>query len=107
LMADARLRCVDENPDSSFWILCGDPPVEDQYGILCFGDLELKQNRTLLITAMSDLRMQVLLNLLQEIAGGFLGSPQMSRDPVPVIEKPTRRLPGRSPKRKPRRRRRK
>jgi len=106
LMADMRLRCVDESPDSSFWIFWGDPPAEDQYGILCFGDLELKENHTLLVTAMSDLRMRVVLDLLQEIAGDCLGTPQLSRDPVPVIEKTARRSRGRLSRRRPRRRRR-
>jgi len=107
LMADARLRCMDESPESSFWILWGDPAVEDEYGIMCFGDLDLKDNRTLLVMAMSDLRMRILLDLLQEIAGDVLGEPQMSRDPVPTITKPSRRSPTRRAKRKPRRKRRK
>lgn len=103
LMADARLRCVDESPDRNFWIFWGHPPVEDQYGILCFGDLELKENRTLLVTAMSDLRMHVLLDLLQEIAGDCLGTPQLSQDPVPVIEKTARKSRRRSSRHRPRR----
>jgi hypothetical protein len=61
--------------------------VEDQYGILCFGDIELTQNRTLSVSAMSDLRMRVLLDLLQEIAGDYLSKPQMSRDPALAIDK--------------------
>jgi hypothetical protein len=61
--------------------------VEDQYGILCFGDIELKQNRTLLVSALSDVRMRVLLDLLQEIAGDYLGKPEMSRDPALAIDK--------------------
>lgn len=100
LMADARLRCVDQSFDNSFWILFGDPPVQDQYGFLCFGDFELEENRTLVVTAMSDLRMRVQLDLLREIASDCLGSPEMSRNPVPVIEKPTRRARMRSPRRR-------
>ena len=106
LMSDVRLYCVDEILDSSFWIFWGDPLVEDQYGILCFGDLELKKNCTLLVTAMSDLRMSLLLDLLQEIAGSRLGRPEMSRDSAPVIEKSTPRSRRPLPRRKPRRRRR-
>ncbi len=87
LTADVRLRCVDQSLQSSFWVFWGDPAVEDQYGILCFGDIELKQNRTLLVSAMSDVRMRVLLDLLQEIAGDYLSKPQMSRDPVLAIDK--------------------
>jgi hypothetical protein len=107
LMADTRLRCVDESPDNSFWIFWGGPPVQDRHGILCFGDVALKQNHTLLVTAMSDLRMRVLLDLLQEIAGDYLGTPQMSRDPLVVIDKTASRARLRLPQRNPSRRRRK
>jgi hypothetical protein len=105
-MADVRLHCVDESLESSFWILWGDPLVEDQYGILCFGDLELKENHTLVVTAMSDLRVRVLLDLLQEVAGDLLDSPHVSQDPTPVIEKPTGKARMRTPRRKRRRKRR-
>jgi len=53
---------------------------------------------------MSDLRMRVLLDLLQEIAGDILGEPQMERDPVPAIDKRTRKPRGRAAERKQRRR---
>jgi hypothetical protein len=107
LMSDPRLRCVDESLESSFWIYWGDPALEDEYGILCFGDLELKDNHTLLVTAMSDLRMQMLLDLLQEIAEDCLGSPRMRYDQVHGIDKRTGKTQVRSPKGKRRRRRRK
>jgi len=90
LSADARFHCVDDSRNNSFWILWGDPPVEDEYGILCLGDVELKKDRTLLIGAMSDLRMQLLLSLLAEIAGDLLGSPKMQYDRAPVIRKQDR-----------------
>ena len=102
-MGDARLRCVDRSPESSFWLLWGDPPVEDQYGILCFGDIELKQNHTLVVSAMSDLRMRVLLDVLGEIAGDCLGEPLMSRDSALGIEKLARPAKAQAPKRPPRR----
>lgn len=92
LMADPRLHCVDQSPTTSFWLFWGDPPVQDQYGILCFGDVELKDNTTLIVTAMSDLRMQVLLDLLQEIASECLGSQQLHHAPVPLIDKKTGKL---------------
>jgi hypothetical protein len=90
LAADARFYCVDDSRKSSFWIFWGDPSVEDPYGILCFGDVELKDNRTLSVSAMSDLRMQTLLDAMAELAGDTLGSPQMQHDPVPVIHKQDR-----------------
>ncbi len=92
LTADRRLRCTDTSQASAFWVFHGHPSVEDQYSSLCFGDLELKNNRTLLVTAMSDLRMQTLLALLQEIAGDCLTEPRMSQDPMLVIDKETGKM---------------
>jgi hypothetical protein len=102
LNADIRLHCVDEDIESSFWILWGDPAFEDEYGVLCFGDIELRQNHTLVVSAMSDVRMRVLLELLQEIAGDHLGRPRMSWDPLPAIDKPSGKRTPRTSKRKPR-----
>jgi hypothetical protein len=107
LMADVRLRCVDESETSSFWLFWGDPPVEDQYGILCFGDIELKRNRTLLVSAMSDLRMRLLLDVVQETAGDYLSEPQVRISDMPVIEKPPGKPGTGRSKGKPRRKRRK
>jgi len=87
LMADPRFRCVDDSQASAFWIYHGEPVIEDQYGLLCFGDLELKHNRTLLLTAMSDLRMETLLVVLEQIAGDLLDKPRRSREPDVVIDK--------------------
>jgi hypothetical protein len=89
LMADRQLHCTDDSPASRFWLYWGDPPIEEQYGILCFGDVELKGNRTLVVTAMSELRMQVLLALLRDIAGDLLEEPRITYDDIPMIDKQT------------------
>ncbi len=89
---DPRLVCVEDTPDSGFWILWGDPAVETEYGMICFGDLELKPDNSLLVTAMSDTRMHILLDLLQEIAADCLGpSPKITKDPPPVLQKPAQK----------------
>ncbi len=106
LAADTRLRYVDKGFESSFWVFWGDPPVEDEYGILCFGDIELKKNRILIVSAMSDLRMRVLLDLLQEIAGDYLSQPRISRDPVLAIDKLSGKMTTQQPKHTRRRKRR-
>lgn len=87
LMEDTRLYCVEDHIKKSFWIYWGDPALKDQYGINCFGDIELKQNRTLLVTAMSDLRMQLLLNMLKELAGEKLGTPIITHNQMQTIDK--------------------
>jgi hypothetical protein len=89
LTAERRLRCTETRRARGFWAFFGDPPVEDQYGILSFGDVELKHNRTLVVGAMSDLRMRVLLAMLQEVAGDLLGKPRMSHKPILAIDKAT------------------
>ena len=100
LMEDKRLYCVDDGLKSSFWIYWGDPGLENQYGILCFGDLELKRNSTLLITAMSDLRMQTLLKMLKELTGDELGKPYITRDHMKMIDKRSYRSRPRGRKRR-------
>jgi hypothetical protein len=89
LASDRRFRCVDPRPNSTFWIWHGDRMVKEEYGILCFGDVELKRNRTLVVSAVSDLRMEVLLASLQQIAGDLLGEPRMTYDKIAVIDKRT------------------
>ena len=93
LLADMRLYYVDESIESSFWTLWGDPALEIQYGILCFGDIELEENRTLIVGAISDLRMRVLLDLLEEIAGDCLGEPQISREAILAVDKKSSKPP--------------
>ena len=101
LMPDIRLQCVEDRSDRGFWIYWGDPALDDPYGTLCFGDFELKSGHVLYVTAMSDVRMRTLSDLLDEIAAGLLPSPKMQYDKVETIDKVTGkrlklRLPGRA-----------
>ena len=89
LQDDERLYCVEDTPHRSFWIYWGDPAFETPpYGMLCFGDLELQEPHSLLVTALSDTRMEVLLDLLHPLE---LGTPQMQLDPFQYPEKPARK----------------
>lgn len=88
LQDDKRLYCVEDSPHRAFWTYWGDPAFDIPQGTLCFGDIELLESRTLLITALSDTRMEVLLELVRPLK---LGTPQMQRDPVPRLEKPVRK----------------
>lgn len=88
LQNDERLYCVEDTPDRAFWVYWGVPALDVPYGTLCFGDFELQENRTLLITALSDARMEVLLELLRPLN---LGTPQIQQDPFPRLEKPRNR----------------
>jgi SEC-C motif len=92
LQDDERLYGVVDMPPHAFWIYWGDPAFDSPpYGTLCFGDLELQEHGMLLVTALSDTRMEVLLNLLHPLN---LDAPQMQRDPFPRLEKPRRRALG-------------
>jgi hypothetical protein len=89
LMEDVRLRCTEDTPDRGFWLYWGDPALDDQYGTLCFGDIELKHNRTLLVTSLSDVRMRTLLDLLREIAADLVAAPKMHYASAIVADKRT------------------
>ena len=89
LMEDVRLQCTENTPDRGFWLYWGDPALDDQYGTLCFGDIELKHNRTLLVTTLSDVRMRTLLDLLREIAADLVAAPKMHYDSAMVVDKRT------------------
>ena len=88
---DPRLAIVEDTPTSGFWILWGGPGFETEYGVIGFGDLELRDDGSLLVTAMSDVRMQTMLDLLQEIAADCLDTPEISKDPTPQLRKPAKK----------------
>ncbi|SRR6266702_1643533 len=97
LQDDERLYCVEDTPHRSFWIYWGDPALDAVYGTLCFGDFELRENRTLVITALSDVRMEILLGLVHPLE---LGAPQMQLDPFQRLMKSVRKASGRKRRRK-------
>lgn len=89
LLNDERLYCVEEMPRRMHWIYWGDPALDAlPYGTLCFGDLELQDHHTLLISALSETRLETLLDLLRPLN---LGSPERERDPLPRLKKPRQR----------------
>jgi hypothetical protein len=89
LQQNEQFYCVTDNKPHAFWILWGTPALQAPYGILCFGDLELQEDRTLLVTALSQKRMETLNELLQPLN---LGTPQIRHDPVAYVEKPKRNV---------------
>lgn len=97
LQNDERLYCVEDTPVRAFWVYWGDPALDVPYGTLCFGDFELQENHTLLITALSDVRMEVLLELVRPLN---LGTPQIQREPFPHLEKPVQKASARKRRRK-------
>jgi SEC-C motif len=91
LQDDERLYCIEDTPQRAFWTYWGDPAFDTPpFGTLCFGDLELKGNDTLLVSGLSDARMEMLLDLLHTLK---LSTPNMQLDPFPRLEKPERKRP--------------
>jgi len=90
LQDDVRVFCTEDTKQGTFWIYWGTPALETPHGILCFGDFELKKNRTLVITALSDIRMKTLLDVISPLN---LGTPQIQREPIIRPEKAVRKLP--------------
>jgi len=88
LQDDERLYCVQDTPQRAFWPYWGDPAFDTPpYATVCFGDLELQED-ALLISGLSDARMEVLLDLLSPLG---LGTPKIQRDAFPRLEKPGRK----------------
>ena len=102
LLDDERLYCVEDTPHRVFWVYWGDPALDVRYGTLCFGDFELQENHTLLITALSDARMEVLLELVRPLK---LGTPQIQVEPYPHLAKLVRKASAGKRRRKSRTRR--
>lgn len=97
LQDDERLYCVEDRPKRTFWLYWGDPAYNTPpYGTICFGDLDLQEPHTLLVSALSDKRMEVLLDLFRPLD---LGTPQAWFDLLPYPPKPTRKTPGRKRRR--------
>jgi len=90
-MDDVRLHCVENTRRQAFWINWGELALDDAYGTWWFGDVELKNARTLVVSAMSDRRMAVLPALLHERAGLSPGACRASHTlPVQPVAKPKR-----------------
>jgi hypothetical protein len=91
LQDDERLYCIEDTPQRAFWTYWGDPAFDTPpFGTLCFGDLELQGKDTLLVSGLSDARMEMLLDLLHPLK---LSTPKMQLDPFPRLEKPERKRP--------------
>jgi hypothetical protein len=92
LQNDERLYCVEDTSERAFWLYWGDPAYDTpSYGTICFGDFERQEPHTLLVSALSERRMEVLLDLLRPLE---LGTPHMQFDALPYPPKPTRKTSG-------------
>ena len=101
LQDDERLYCTEDTPQRTFWTYWGNPAFDIPQGTLCFGDIELLESQTLLITALSDARMEMLLELVRPLK---LGTPHIHQDSFLRLEKPARKVPARKRRLTPRQR---
>jgi SEC-C motif len=97
LQNDERLYCTEDTPRRTFWTYWGSPALHISQGTPCFGDIELLEGHTLLITAMSDIRMEMLLELVRPLD---LGTPHIQQDSVPRLPKPLRQASAKKRRRK-------
>lgn len=97
LQNDARLYGTENTPEHAFWTYRGDPPFDSPNGIFCFGDFELLADHTLVITALSDTRMKVLLEVVRPLK---LGRPQIEQELPSLVEKPIQKFQVRKRRRK-------
>jgi len=67
----------------ALWINWGDPALDDAHGTWCFGDIELKNARMLVVSAMA-----VLLALLHEQAGMGLDVLRFAHTMVQPVSRP-------------------
>lgn len=86
---DMRLQCVEDTPTRTFWLVWGVPARESRYGIICFGDIELREEHTLLITALSPLRMHWILTFLADVLPLDRDNATMITGPIQWIDKRT------------------
>lgn len=96
LQDDDRLHCIEDTPQRAFWIYWGNPAFAIPQGRLCFGDIELLEDRTLLLTALSDTRMELLLELIRPLN---LGTPEIHKETVARLLKPVQKTPRRKRRR--------
>ncbi len=86
-MDDERLQCIENTIKRAFWTYWGNPSLLSKYGTLCFGDIELRNAKTLVVTALSNVRMETLLSLLRSLTGDSLGTPVIKYDAVKHLSK--------------------
>ena len=85
---DIRFHCVEDTAKRAFWTLWGNPALESpSYGINCFGDIELQHNRKLVVTALSDNRKAILMDILVRTLGLVVSG--VMRNTIHGIDKQT------------------
>ena len=70
LLSDARFRCNDNGDRSHHWLFHNNSPSRfTEYGVVNLGDIELKSDGSLLVTAMNAARMEALRAILENQMG--------------------------------------
>ena len=88
LAQDRRFRCVDDSEENPHWLFHNDSPKRfAEYGEINLGDIELKPDGSLLVTAMSKARMSALREILEEPGLGLPG-PGLTVEAIRWVPKP-------------------
>lgn len=90
LIADARFRCNDNGEENPHWLFHNNSPHRfTEYGEINLGDIELKPDGSLFVTAMSSARMAAMREILEEEYG--LQQPELTvEEKKGRIQKPLR-----------------
>jgi SEC-C motif len=98
LIEDPRLYCAENTRKRSFWTYWGDPALDDpHYGTFCFGDIELRLQRTLIVTGLSETRATLLHGLVATHSLPPLAPPRIERQAPYTLAKPGKPQPGEVP----------
>ena len=77
LIKDERFRCNDDSEESPHWLFQNNSPYRfTEYGEINLGDIELKPDGSLFVTAMSKVRMTVMREILEGEIG--LAEPELA-----------------------------
>ncbi len=88
LQADPRFRLVDH--EEPHWLFLDVPPQIHKYGIVSFGDVDIKEAQCLRLETMSGTRMEYLRRTIESICGNAVSLPYYEEGELVVVRKPRR-----------------
>lgn len=89
LQTDPRFKMVDR--ESPHWLFLDSPPRISKYGMVNFGDVDIKEAGRLRLETMSARRMQYLREIVEDMCGSALSLPYCEEGELVTASKPGRR----------------
>ena len=88
LQSDSRFRLVDR--ENHHWLFLDSPPQISKYGIMSFGDVDIKEGGSLRLETLSHNRMKYLRDIIEDMYGNALSIPFCEEGELVTIPKPRR-----------------